>query len=358
MGHQIQNLMLTTLLIHWGGPRNVDGSEEFFKSNLDTEEKRRIVVGRVDFLHILKLLGGLDNDVEELVQIYATNAFTKASQIDNPGVIVEKVILSPTEHHRIARTLWYLKLYNAVFHIRTEEIGGLQHVRSRLISRNFFDRLCPWEVDEMLGIYRYMVRNKLRISPSAFDDTTTTTTDGTSFNPFECAWCDSKFLGFHKYNFQREVSPYFSYGSWASETKCAQNPPKTWSDLPASNLPSIGWALLRGAQRQDGFFLSTYNYMVRDLGLIFWDEKRLATWDLLDFPSWMFMKRQLTRRSCLISEAKRFKQAEAPLRGKEQNLIRWTRQSVPCIYEDWLHYERCSIIYELQSGYEQDWLTS
>lgn len=38
----------------------------------------------------------LDNEVEELVQIYAIDAFTKASQIDNLGAMVEELVLSPT----------------------------------------------------------------------------------------------------------------------------------------------------------------------------------------------------------------------------------------------------------------------
>lgn len=83
MGHQIQNLMLTTLFIDRGRFQGIGDSEEFFESNLDTEEKRCIVINRADFLAILMQLGSLDNEVKELVQIYAVDAFTRASQIDN-----------------------------------------------------------------------------------------------------------------------------------------------------------------------------------------------------------------------------------------------------------------------------------
>ena len=162
----------------------------------------------------------------------------------------------------------------------------------------------------MMSIYRYIVRNHIHISPSTFHNTATPGTPDVSsllsFSPFKYPRCENKFLGFPSHNFGHKIVSYLDHGSWASEKLCAPNPPKIWSDSPASNLHSTGWTFLRDIRRQGGIYLPASYYMVRDLGLIFWDQQRLKSWRLLDFRSWVIMKTQLSTRCGWITNEKTF----------------------------------------------------
>jgi hypothetical protein len=291
-GQQIRNLMLTTLSITQSiNPMktqlrlDLDDVEKYFTRHLDAEVTARICKTNECPLQLLDMLYALDSEVRSLVHDYALDAYTRACHFDNPGAVVPPLVLSPTENLRITRAFWRLKLYGVLFYNYADHFSiDLSHAYS-----TFLNRLCDWEINEMVTAYQYMVRYRHYFNSASphIDCPFAGQTMHRNRDPFECPDCQGRHLfNIHRNQaFWRIIEDQYLYdGSlWASPRKCSYRfrVVKEWHESPDENMRNTGSHLISviptGTNYGKGLFVQ-----FRNRGIYFWDEERLKGWDAWD----------------------------------------------------------------------------
>lgn len=284
MGAQIQRLMLTTLSIIRSirshdsrlGP-SIDTMHIFLADNLDTDQQWRILQPGDNALAVLDALCVLDAETTSLVQAYAIDDYGRAYCSCNPGTIPPPIWLSSTERHRIMRAFWRLKLYGVLFYNYADYFD----LDLSSCYTFFLDRLCDFEMDEMITAYQFMVRYRRnfvsewphRDCPFAGE------LIYRNRDPFECPHCQGRYL----YNTQRNQALWHivehrylgSVGLWADPRVCGHEPQKVWHEFLESNAPNTGWQLFRKYRDEYGLNGETYRTQFRNLGFCFWEKERL-----------------------------------------------------------------------------------
>jgi hypothetical protein len=292
-GQQIRNLILTTLSITRSIDSinthlrpDVDDLGKYFAHHLDTDVTAHILKTNEYPIQVLDMLYALDLEVRSLVHDYALDAYRRACHFDNPGAVVPPLILSPSENLRITRAFWRLKLYGVLFYNYADHFGlDLSHAYS-----TFFNRLCEWEIDEMVTVYQYMVRNRYYFNSASphIDCPFANQPMHRNRDPFECPNCQGRHLFNVNRNqaFSRVIEDNYLHGNgslWASPFKCSfrYKPVKVWDESPDENMRSGGYclvyALSPGSPSSKELFVQ-----LRNRGVYFWDQERLKGWDAWD----------------------------------------------------------------------------
>ena len=291
-GQQIRNLMLTTLSITRGIDSinthlrpDLDDLEKYFANHLDADVTTRIFKTNEYPLQVLDMLYTLDLEVRSLVHDYALDGYRRACHFDNPGAVVPPLILSPAENLRITRAFWRLKLYGVLFYNYADHFSlDLSHVYS-----TFLNRLCVWEIDEMVTVYQYMVRYRHYFNSASphIDCPFASQPMHRNRDPFEYPECQGRHLFNVNRNqaFWRVIEDKYLYNGslWASPRKCRNRPMpvKVWRGSPDANMRNAGYQLI--STLGPGFPSSRELFVqLRNRGVCFWDLERLKGWDAWD----------------------------------------------------------------------------
>lgn len=299
MGVQIRNLMLTTYSIMQSVESNIDmytdkaikDMSTFLASHLDTEESRSICFLDRSALRALVALCQLDDEIASRVEAYAIDAYNRACHRDNPGVIPSPLVVSSTEHHRLTRAFYQLKLFGVLFYNCADRF----RVDLEASYSAFFDRLSTFEVDELTTAYQYLVREGLFFT-SAYPHKNCSYVPVKPYrdclDPFNCETCRGRCLGPSNPSspWWRGVQPFWHglvcnyvdpIGLWADPAHCRQSPIKMWGDVPRANEPNAGWLLWCHYREMPNINKRIYVSGFRALGYCFWDRERLEGWDML-----------------------------------------------------------------------------
>lgn len=294
---QIRNLMFTTLKVvlciethekHCNLTKK--NFEMFMADNMDTADVYKGIKRDDNAIAVLETLCVLNEEVSSLVQAYATDDFTRAFCYDNPGAVVPPLLLSNTEMRRISRAVWRLKLFGVLFY-NYAECFGLDLSPAYTV---FLDRLCDFEIDEMVTVYQFMIRHR-QYFLSAFphiDCKYIGTQPARNRDPFECPHCQGRLMPFqHNSLIQRNQEfwqiiqrKYLTDTLWANPTECGKKQMKIWHDFPELNRPNEGWELFSRYRDESGMDENLYRNQFRNFGYCFWDRERLRGWDF--FEEW------------------------------------------------------------------------
>jgi hypothetical protein len=287
--------MLTTLSI----ARSIDSVEmylrpdpsnleKYFIDHLDADIPAEILKIDESPLQVLDMVYALDWEVRSLVHDYAHEAFAWACRFDNPGAVVPPLILSPTECHRITRAFWRLKLYGVLFYNYADRFS--QDLSSTYSI--FVDRLCPFEIDEMVTVYQSMVRNRHHFISSFPHDNCPFAgmLPYRNRDPFECPDCQGRY----QFDLPRNQAFWHIMEDkylgdrimGADPAVCRKTPIKLWHDAEESNKPNAGYKGYpafsnRGFGMRVSPLIARY-FSYRNRGICFWDRNRLEGWDYWD----------------------------------------------------------------------------
>lgn len=288
MGRQIQNSKLVILRVIRNiqlrdmnlGP-SIENMHTFLGTNLDTNKMPKIIWKDDDAWEVLRLLRTLENENYSLVEDYAFDAYSRAYKHDTYA-IPSNIELSLTERHRISRGFWRLKLYGVLFYNYADCFDlALNDAYSV-----FLDRLCDFELDEMVTLYQWMVRQRCYFNSEYPHIGCLYTGErmGRNRDPFECPDCQGRVVCFstnRSQAFWRIVEDRYltsnavGHGVWADSRICRQTPLKTWHDFQESNAPNEGWKVFRNHWYAGAMNAPLYACIYRNWGYCFWDWKRL-----------------------------------------------------------------------------------
>ncbi|KAF2179003.1 hypothetical protein K469DRAFT_320801 [Zopfia rhizophila CBS 207.26] len=301
MGRQIQNLMLTTYSMVRSirtndigrGPSEGDMSK-YLVDTLDTEELRWVVPKGDDALEMLGTLCELESEIDSLVFAYALDDYNRACRDDNPGAIIPPLVLSLCEKHRMSRAFWRLKLYGVLFYNYADYFYLNTTFSVIRAYMTFLNRLCRFEIDEMVTCYQFMVRHR-RYFVSAFPHKKCVFAGEEMYrnrDPFECPECQGRYYPDYSDQCRRggqvfwhQVDRrYLGDTLWAQGQLCRSAPVKVWDDFPETNEPNDGWKNYEVYRMENGMDPQTFIHDFRNLGFCFWDQDRLEKWDF--FGRW------------------------------------------------------------------------
>ncbi|KAF2006142.1 hypothetical protein P154DRAFT_559292 [Amniculicola lignicola CBS 123094] len=282
-GAQLRNMMTTaskvilsvrnrTQLTELSGEDIEDKMETFLVTYLDSAQPQKILHSSICAFQVLDILSTLEQEMTALLWDYATDDYTRAVHLDNPGIIAPPLRLSRTETHRILRTCLRLKLFGLLFY-NYVDLFRLDIESSREV---FLSRLCVFEIDEMLTIYQFMVRHRYRLSclcPSQICPLDMKFSGQLLRNrdPFECDCCQGHRKNPDSYPFCTGTRPFprvqafwstmenvylrdssngWILQLWVNPLAAGDAPVKEWMDWPEGNKPNTGWGEMR--KRRDG----------------------------------------------------------------------------------------------------------
>jgi hypothetical protein len=263
--------------------------EKYFVDHLDADIPAEILRINESPLQVLDMVYALDWEVRSLVYDYAHETFGWACRFDNPGAVVPPLVLSATERHRITRAFWRLKLYGVLFYNYADRFG-LDLSKTYSI---FVDRLCAFEIDEMVTVYQFMVRNRHYFISSFPHDNCPFTgmMPYRNRDPFECPDCQGR----HRFNSSRNQAFWHIMEDkylgdrimGADPAVCRGTPIKLWHDAEESNEPNAGYEESPSFAFHPGFgnLVSPRRaeyFSFRNRGICFWDKDRLEGWDFWD----------------------------------------------------------------------------
>jgi hypothetical protein len=324
------------------------------------DEPLKIVQGFID-LYI-----EVDTAVNKIAQ--AMNAAMEA--LVHPYVVHSPIVLSGAEYTRIACAIYVLKIY---YQLRLKFFHAGHDWRSRF-PETYLKGLKPWQVDQALCIEQFY---HICQNGGKFQDMF-----GIIDREYTCKVCLSETSSFFR-NYAKALRPSVEFNpgsfSFPKDFKCAVNdlrrrptnsliPPPWHYDLEAIGHPShispiptqlrnYGWTVFNAVfideEGEDRTLVNwQFRHVMPSLGILFWDQDRLTSWEIVSSNDLVDAFRTLDRRVREETIRKRNKQnrskycppgSERVDVSKARQIIEWTRQPVQCSLEEWL-YQRTALV--------------
>ncbi|KAF2499319.1 hypothetical protein BU16DRAFT_535688 [Lophium mytilinum] len=370
---QIQNHILTALTINGTKKLPFDNLGVFLADSLDADKSRRVLCAANDPLAVLEELRANQKEIDQAVHLVAAAAYQQVGAINNPGAILEPLVLSTPEHLRLSRALWSLRLFNRPY---PEEdpakpfTSGLVQRRAACaeVTRRFFLRLSLSEVDELICVHRFLIARHDHLCHGIFQVGSLkylTEEERTTSNPW------SRACGGHQCFFppryssfgyilepfmqslkkvSRHSQPRSSF--WASPQIFHRHTARVWSDWPDGSSPAPGWTYFDAVRAQHDLTRSQFCNFFQDAGIFFWDLRRLVEWAFVgrwDGPDGMNVYLDELERQQRVRHSYREKKIRQALEV-DQELIQWTRCPIPCTLEEWRSQARVMGWYDYQVG--------
>ncbi|KAF2817628.1 uncharacterized protein BDZ99DRAFT_20719 [Mytilinidion resinicola] len=334
-GLQLRNLTLACLeilqAVRRETPLDLKHLDQYLSRTLDTENPGSILPCDTNPIAVLKDLQILHTDVKDLVEEYSKEIHHRACLFDNPGAVEPNFVLSTFERHRISRACWMLRFYGLLFYeylakfiLLIEDFEPALGEGPGFPASVFFHRLCPSEVDEMLSVYQYTVRECRYVSSTAQHNSPCPGTNDShwirgSREPLGCQNCH-----FMTKNALWDVlrQNIVGDGLWALEERTVKSPSKIWTDWPSSNVPNPGWTFFNEARKHHNIERFIFISYFRNIGFFFWDQERLDAWHFIDFEGWEPTNVIRVRPDGLPNHNK---DQHEVARGTEQKILEWSR---------------------------------
>ncbi|KAF2810080.1 uncharacterized protein BDZ99DRAFT_520173 [Mytilinidion resinicola] len=356
---QIQNHILTALTLNGTKILRSDNLGTFLADSLDANKSRQVLCGIDDPLAVLDELRTNQSQIGQAVHLIATATYQSAGAINNPGAILEPLILSTPERLRISRALWTLRLFDRPC---LEEdpakpfTSGLVQRRITVeeATRQFLLRLSLSEVDELTCVHRFLMARHDHLCHDVFQVSSSrylTEQERTTSNPFRACGGNQCFfprralkLGYVLEPFRQALRKVLGSRHFQTSTDFGASPQiflrhttRVWPDWPEGSSPGSGWTYFDAVRAQHDLTRTQYWNFFQDAGIFFWDLRRLLEWGFVgrwDGPDGMKGYLKERDRQQRINHSYRERQIRHALKV-DQDLINWTRCAIPCTFYEW-----------------------
>jgi hypothetical protein len=300
------------------------------------------------------------NSAAELVA-QAMNAVTEA--FVNPHVVMAPIMLSETEHTRIISALLTVRIY---YQLRSK-FGPVREIDTPACNfpRTFIQSLNPWQVEQAVSVEGFVEKCLKPNTPyilKAIDS---------KYRCWECFSAKSTY--FRKYKNATAIDDDFStsvvmgydsqgvaiYNRPLSLSVAARNrnypnmqPPWNYNDdmCLSTEVPQLrnhGWTLYNSIGLYGSMRRHHHEREFLALGMFFWDQDRLASWNLLDLDDIKTLHNCIGRKLEYFSNLHSFESGWFGCRccnstvyceNREARQIReWTRSPVQCTLVEFLY---------------------
>lgn len=351
----LANLLRASWMLH-----NVDSADFDTEAALDllrqsdltehTSRDAQVLAEGDDPLLVVGGLMTLYEEVEVGAELYAQSLNAAMETFVNPCEQIKPVVLSPTEHFRIACAFWILKIYYQL-HLKL-----YLHPKCDEFRQAFVARLLPWQVQQVASLEQFL-HNVGNEQPTALY-----TIIDTKFSSWE--ELSDKSLYFRNYFHTLGWSNPHIFPVGQPVTFCAasqtlrdirrtpQGPPP-WSvaqvspdvflQLFSTDYPlwNYGWICYDWILNKTSTSTCDLRSYFSDLGLFFWDYNRLARWHLADLNDFKVNFKGYWRRTAEASQiAARNNRSTLPVEAQKEeqsveSIAEWTRCPVQCTFEEW-----------------------
>lgn len=315
-----------------------------------------ILYGDNNPMEVLEGLGDLIEEVSTITEVYAQSANAVMEAFASPHVEADPITLSTTEYTRLACSFLMLKIFYQL-HAKYKHLNQVN-----AFVPAFMRHLYPWQLEQILSVEAFLnnldeclypglyslvnekhaakeviekkslyVRNYFDVAGNAHDYGMLSNVSLVTFNAAK----NSLLLGVHQGRNPISRNLFFL------------DAPKLSHD--STQLRNHGWIYFEVVNKEHSITYQQYRDMFLQLGVFFWDQDRLAKWDLADsrsFPTAIKMLQERTdqayekrvhmveytycRMGCCVDEQ---------TRSKSTRIYQWTRCPVQCSFEEWEQQE-------------------
>jgi hypothetical protein len=329
-----------------------------------------ILYGDNNPIKVLEGLEDLHEEVSTISEIYAQSANAVMEAFASPHVEAKPITLSTTEYTRLACSFLMLKIF---YQLHTKYT---HHNQVNAFISAFMRHLYPWQIEQIMSVEAFLNRLDDCLYPGLYSlvnekHAAKEVIEKKSLyvrNYLEEAGNASDFHGF-PYN-TRPITFNAAKNTLLLGVHQRRNPlsPNLFLDTPklsddSTQLRNHGWIYFEAANKASSITYQQYRDMFLQLGVFFWDQGRLAKWDLADptgFPNAMKMLKERMDQAY----EKRVHMVEYTYcamgccvdkqsRSKATRIYQWTRCPIQCSFEEWEHQESELLRYRSEMRYKK-----
>ncbi|KAF2464821.1 uncharacterized protein BDR25DRAFT_306939 [Lindgomyces ingoldianus] len=267
-------------------------------------ERRNLVKQPIAYPHILKSfsdpMDALDEfldfkaEIDIIVERYAESVNAIMETFVNPDVEIQPITLSGAEYARISEAFLILKLYYQ-FQLkfkRAEKFGDGPFTW----EPDFTSCLYPWQVEQVLSV-DWFLQSYGHTCSSAFyglisewySSQERLEEESSYFRHFKRAISNVEAYypaNPHFVPFRLAARYFSSMAPWRLNSEAFDSPTQGPSEellgTTENTTPSHGWIYFKSVRQPHQIPEAIYGQLFLELGIFFWDQDRLAEWNLAD----------------------------------------------------------------------------
>jgi hypothetical protein len=293
-----------------------------------------------DALHFMRSLIDIYVEVDVAADIVAQGMNAAMQVYTDPHVVATPVVLSVTEHTRLVCALLIVRIY---YQLRFK-FAPNGHAPGSYFATAFMQTIAPWQMAQGMSVEAFL--SSCQKSPygllyEIIDKRYTCceclpqkSSYLRNYSKFAAVDMDTLVFGQHtsflsfSHAAQDERRRISRRRSWAGHVGDAQHP-----DLgQAVQLCNYGWTMCTAI----GSYDMLRQQLILRVGMLFWDQSRLADWNMVDQSDVMALGTQTAWRLGYMPQRHRYALRQDCKADTSHQIVEWTRSREQISFEEFL----------------------
>ncbi|KAI0586637.1 hypothetical protein PtrSN002B_002045 [Pyrenophora tritici-repentis] len=304
-------------------------------------------------LESIRTLTAVYEEVTQAAECVAQDMADATEAIVHPHVVTKPIVMSTTEHTRMLCAL----LLNKIYYWIRKKFPHFGWTDDPEFVASFMRNIEPWQVEQAASIDEYLPASHAVGSRSL----TFYTAINAPLDKLDC-FHNSKYYQNHRLDWFHGSGPSFTLAARTHYNGYSTSTLWPWSAVTNNELPSLdvlsytpqllspGWTLYASTDGDSIPNRRRYRDLSWYLGLMLWDESRLASWNIIDVDDFKAVVElgdglasanlaDLNRLMPVYSSPQPPEHLAGYNKRETCQIIRWTRSSVQSSLEEFLQEE-------------------